>query len=226
MLKNNIRKKLIEIQENKNRLLIEQKIVKNRIIAIFGSESNIRNFNRLSESQKRRIGRSLSREILTMKNNGLLTESFSLSGIFKNLFGNMFSSVVETMVEPFVNSFLSGLGLSGFFKNFLVSIITTNPQRLIDAWGDCRLMTKLASEGIAEALAMQAQEKLGASSQGYSILRNLLAKTFKEQEFIASLSTQLEDFVCGIFDKLSGNAEKVLDKLKPDSQPETPAPST
>lgn len=226
MLKNNIRKKLIEIQENKNRLLIEQKIVKNRIIAIFGSESNIRNFNRLSESQKRRIGRSLSKEILTMKNNGLLTEAFSLSGIFKNLFGNMFSSVIETMVEPFVNSVLSGLGLSGFFKNFLVSIITTNPQRLIDAWGDCRLMTKLVSEGIAEALAMQAQEKLGASSPGYSILRNLLGKTFKEQEFIASLSAQLEDFVCGIFDKLSGNAEKVLDRLKPDSQPETPAPST
>jgi hypothetical protein len=220
MLKKDIRKKLIEVKENKNRLLVEQTIVKNRIIAIFGSEKNIKNFNSLSESKKRQIGRSLSREILILKNNGLLNESsFSLTGIFKNLFGNAFSSVIETMVEPFVNSILTGLGLSGFFKNFLVSILTTNPTKLMDAWGNCRVMTNLVAQGISEALAMQVQEKLGASSPGYSILRNLLGKTFKEQEFVTSLSKQIEDVVCGVFNKIAGNAEKVVDKLQTDANP-------
>lgn len=209
MIKKDIRKKLVEIKEQKNNLITEQTIVKNRIIAIFGSESNIRNFNSLSESKKRKIGESLSREILIIKKTGLLNESFDLTSVFKNIFGNMFSSAIETMVEPFINSILSGLGLSGVFKNFLISILTTNPQTLIKAWGDCRLMTKLISEGIAEALAMQVQEKLGGTSGGYSILRNLLGKTLKEQDFINSLSEQLQNFVCGTFDKIEQKVDKI-----------------
>lgn len=221
MLKKDIRKKLTEVKETKDKLLVEQKIVKSRIITIFGNENNIKNFHRLSESKKQKITKALSREIIFLKENNILTEqssSLNLADTLKGIFGSAFLNIMETLVEPFVSSALAAVGISGYFNKFITSVLTTNYEKLIDAWGDCRLMTELFAAGIVEGMFMQLQEKLGAGeSPGYSILRNVLGKVIKNQEFIKSLSDQLQDIVCGVLDKISGNAQKVAEKLKPET---------
>ena len=36
------------------------------------------------------------------------------------IFGNSLGGIAQTIVEPMVNSLLSGIGLEGYFKDFLV----------------------------------------------------------------------------------------------------------
>jgi GDP-L-fucose synthase len=50
MLKNHIRKVILETKEKKEKLLIEQNLVKKRILMIFESENNIKNFVNLSST--------------------------------------------------------------------------------------------------------------------------------------------------------------------------------
>jgi hypothetical protein len=221
MIKKEIRKKLLEVKEKKDRLIVEQTIITNRVLMIFESKENITNFNLLTESKKKKIAKSLYREIHTLHQNNLINEGFV--DILKSIFGNAFTGIVETMVEPFVDSVLGGLGLTGGFKKFLVSILTTNPTKLVSAFKDCRIMTELISEGIAESMAMTAQEKLGLEGQGWSVIRNILGKTLKEQSFVSQLSDAFEGTICGVFDKLTDNAEGVLSKLNPTSA--TPSPT-
>jgi hypothetical protein len=47
-LEKKIRKKLIETKEQKEKLLIENELIKSRIIMIFENEKNIKNFSLLS----------------------------------------------------------------------------------------------------------------------------------------------------------------------------------
>lgn len=221
MLKKDVRKKLLEVKESKDRLLIEQTIIKNRVLLIFESEDNINNFNLLSESKKKKIVKSLYKEIRTLHQNNLINEGFA--DILKSIFGNAFSGIIETMVEPFVDSVLGGLGFGGTFKKFLVSVLTTSPSKLISAFKDCRVMTELIAEGIAESMAMTAQEKLGLEGQGWSVIRNILGKTIKEQSFVSQLSDAFEETICGVFNKLTDNAESVLNKLNPGQAAPSPA---
>jgi hypothetical protein len=218
MLKKSIRKKLIEVKESKKKNLTEQKIVHNRIMTIFESEYNIKNFNSLPKSKKRKYANALSRELFFINENKLLSEQSEgggITGLLKGIFGNAFYGVIETMLEPLVDSILGGLGLKGFFKQFLVSAFTN--EKILKSWGDCRVMTEVVADGIVEAIVMKTQETLGTEGIGYSFIRNAMIRVFRDQSFYKDISDSIEEYVCSIFDKISGNVEKVADKLQPEA---------
>jgi len=213
MIEKKIRKQILEIKEKKEKLLIEEKIIKSRIISIFESEDNIKNFSSLSKQKKEKIAFAFYGELNRLNESNLINEGFG--DILAKIFGNSFSGILEGLIEPLVDSILGGLGLSGYFKKFLVSILTTNPAKLVSAFKDCRVMTELVAESISEALFMMMQEEKGFGGTGYNMLRNILGKTFKESQFITSISDSLENFVCELFSKFTGKATQVYNKLKP-----------
>lgn len=211
-LQKDLKKVLKETKEKKDRLLIEQSLVKNRIVNIFGSEENIKNIHKLSEKKKIKLALALMEEIRFLDENQILNEQ--LGDFLGKLFGGALGSFTETLVEPLVNSILSGLGLKGAFKNFLVSFLTSNPKELAKALTDCRALTTLVANSLSEAMVMMIQEKSGMEGGFYTFLRNALGGAVKDTGFVNKIEDFIGDTVCSVFNKLSGKAEDVYNKLK------------
>ena len=212
MLKNKIKRSIIETKERKEKLLIEQKLVESRIMMIVESESNTKNFHRLSEEKQQKMMYSLLAEINYLDEQGMINEQ--LWDFLGKIFGNSFGGAVETIVEPLVNSLLSSLGLGGYFKNFLVSFITTNPLELAKALKSCEALTTLIANSLSEAVFMMIQKDKGLSGDGYTFIRNALGGVVKDTKFVNSLEKQLSGIVCELFGKMNDKASGVYDKLK------------
>jgi len=212
MLKKDIKKSLLETKEKKEKQLIEQKLVKSRITMIVESEGNMKNFHLLSEEKQFKISYSILEEIGYLEEQGLMTEQ--VWDFLGKIFGNSVGGVAQTIVEPLVNSLLSSIGLGGYFKDFLVSFLTSNPLRLAKALKSCEELTKLIAESLTEAVFMMIQREKGLSGQGYTFIRNALGGAVKDYKFVESLEKQLSSTVCSLFGKMNDKASGVYDKLK------------
>lgn len=217
MLEKNIKTTLLEIKEKKESILIEQNLVKNRIMMIFESETNIKNFKKLPKSKQKKLAYKLVSEISFLNESNILNEQDGLMGFLKGIFGNSLSGILQTIVEPMVNSLLSGLGLTGYFKDFLVSFITTNPLELAKALKSCEAMTSLVAQALSEGLAMMIMREQGLEGSGYTFLRNALGGAVKDTKFIESIESQISGIVCQLYDSMTGKASEVVDKLKPET---------
>lgn len=216
MLDKKIKKSLIETKERKEKKLIEETLIKNRLSMIVENIKSIEDFNNLSKNNKLKLSVKFLQEMSYLDKNGLLVEQ-NFSSILQSLFGGAFGNITQTLVEPFIEKILGGIGLEqGYIRNFIVSALTTRPSEVIKAFGDCKLMTKLVAESIVESIVKTIQEEKGYSAAGYDLIRNTLADVIKGNiEIIGGLERGLENTVCSLVDKFSGNAKKVAEKLKP-----------
>lgn len=214
MLDKKIKKAILETKEKKEKLLIERNLVKSRIMMVIESTDNIKNFNSLPKTKQEKIAFNLLEEINYLQETNLLNEE--LMGFLNKIFGNSLSGVLQTVVEPMVNSLLSGIGLKGYFKNFLVSFITSNPAQLAKALKSCEELTKLVAQALSEAVFMMIQKQQGLEGQGYTFLRNALGGAVKDTGFIQSIEKQIGGIVCELFGKMNDKASGVFDKLKKD----------
>lgn len=213
MLEKQIKKAILEAKDNKERLLIEENLVKSRILMIVESEENIKNFNKLPKKKQEKIAYSLLEEISFLSENNILNEQ--LMDVLGKLFGNSLSSMTQTIVEPMVKSLVNKLGLGGFFGNFITSFLVSDPRRLALALKDCKELTKLITESLSEALVQMLQEKQGLEGKGYDFMRNALGGAIKETTFITNLENQLSGIVCSVFSGFNKKASDVYQKLTP-----------
>jgi hypothetical protein len=160
-------------------------------------------------------------EIRFLDENKILNEQ--LGDFLGKILGGSMGSFLETLVEPLINSVLSGLGVTPFFKNFLVSALTSNPRELAKALGDCKTLTTLISNSLAEAMFMMIQEKKGLEGGFYTFLRNALGGAIKDTAFVNKIEDYIGNFVCNAYNKLSGKAEQVYNKLRPETSTTTTA---
>lgn len=213
MLEKKIKRIILETKDNKERLLIEENLVRSRILMIVESEDNIKNFNKLPIKKQEKIAHSLLEEIRFLDENNILNEQ--LMDVLGKLFGSSLSGVVQTIVEPLVGSVLGKLGLGGFFKDFITSLLVSDPRRLALALKDCKELTKLIAESLSEALVQMLQKQTGLEGQGYTFMRNALGGAIKETTFITNLENQLSGIVCGVFNGFNKKAVDVYNKVKP-----------
>ena len=215
MLDKTIKKTILETKERKEKLLIEENLVKSRIMMIVESEDNIKNFNSLSDSKKEKIAYKLLEEINYLQETSLLNEQ--LMDFLGKIFGNSLGGIFQTVAEPLVNSIMSAIGLGdSYFGKFIVSFITTNPLRLAKALKSCEELTKLIAESLTEAVFMMIQKQQGLEGQGYTFLRNALGGAVKDYAFTQSIEKQISGIVCQVFGKVNDKASGVFDKLKTD----------
>jgi hypothetical protein len=202
-LVNKIKRSIIETKEKKEKLLIEQKLVESRIMMIVESESNAKNFHRLSEEKQQKMMYSLLEEIRYLDEQGMVNEN--LMDFLGKIFGNSFGSAVETIVEPLVNSILDSIGLGGYFKNFLVSSLTTNPLELSRALKSCNDLTKLISAIDSEFLKKEVYLR---SNEDVELFDDFVFNLISDMEFVEERLRLLQ---IGIETCLVKN--KSLDKL-------------
>ncbi len=213
MLEKQIKKAILEAKDNKEKFLIEENLVRSRILMIVESETNIKNFHKLPKNKQEKIAYALLEEISFLNENNILNEQ--LMDVLGKLFGSSLSGIVQTVVEPLVDSLLGKLGLGGFFKDVLTSLLVSDPRRLALALKDCKELTKLVAESLSEALVKMLQKQTGLEGKGYDFMRNTLGDTIKETTFISKLENQLSGIVCGVFNGFNKKATDVYNKIKP-----------
>ena len=213
MLETQIKRAILEAKDNKEKSLIEENLVRSRILMIIESEDNIKNFNKLPKKKQEKIANSLLDEIRFLDENNILNEQ--LMDVLGKLFGNSLSGIAQTVVEPMVKSLVGKLGLSNFFTNAITSFIVSDPRRLALALKDCKELTTLIAESLSEAVVQMLGERAGLEGPGYSFLRNSLGGAVKDTAFISSLENQLSGIVCGVFSGYNKKATDVYNKVKP-----------
>jgi hypothetical protein len=118
------------------------------------------------------------------------------------------------MFEPIIRKMLKPLFGEGIFTDFLVSYLTSRPSDIVKSFNDCKLMTNLISKGISESIVMQIQKNASLTGLGYNFIRNTIGDVLSGTEFITKIEDGLESKVCNVLNEFSGNAEKVVNKLK------------
>jgi hypothetical protein len=74
MLQKKIKKSLIETKNKKESILIEQKLIKSRIMMIVENEDNIKNFKSLPKKKREKIAYKLLEEINYLQETNILNE--------------------------------------------------------------------------------------------------------------------------------------------------------
>jgi hypothetical protein len=121
-LNKEIKKALVEAKEQKERRLIEESLIKSKVMMIVESEHNLKNFDTLSKAKKRKIANGILKEII-LSDDQLINEG--LLDILGSLFGSSFSGLAQMIGEPIVNSILGALGMEdGYFKSVMISFFT------------------------------------------------------------------------------------------------------
>lgn len=218
MLKQKIKKSLIENKERNEKRLIEESLIKNRFSILFEGVKTEKDFKNLSEKKQLKLSVKFIQEMSYLNSVGFINEQEqdNWGELLTKMFGNSFGSIAQTIVEPFIRSILSAIGFEeGFVRNFLVSYLTSKPREIIESFNDCKLMTKLIAEGIVESMVMTTQREKGYSGFGYNLIRNELARTLRTMEFAIRIERGLEEKVCSTVNKLIENTKSVVEKLKP-----------
>jgi hypothetical protein len=214
MLKNNIRKSLLETKERKETLLIERKLIENRLSIIVERVKTKESFKTQSKKNQLKISAKFIQELSYLKNVGLLNEA-NLTNSLQSIFGNSFGNITETMFEPILNVILKKLGFGdGSFKNFIVSSLTSSPIDLVDAFSDCKVMTKLLVKSIIEAQVMVLQNEAGLSGVGLDFMRNTLGSLVNDERMVKELEDKLSMNVCELINNFINKAESIKDTLK------------
>jgi len=213
MLEKKIKKTLIETKEKKERLLIEQKIVKDRVSILFEGINSEEDFNKLSKKQKLNLSIKFLHEMSYLQNTGLINEQ-NFGNILSSLFGGLFGNVIQTIVEPMLEKILVPLFGKGYITNFVISMLTKNTAEFIRAINDCQLMTKLVAQSISESIFKQVMDSKGLDAPGYVFLRQSMGDVLTGTEFVKSIEGKIGDMVCDRLGKFTGNATKVAEKLK------------
>ena len=211
-----IKRNLQIIKEERERKQISISIVESRLSTIMGGEDFFVRYNSLSENKKVKLSFYILKELNTIVEYDLISEQ-DLSSTFKNLFGTLFTSGFETILEPVVRFVLEKVGMEpkSFMTNTVVSLLTTNPMRVIEAMTSCQKFSKLMSEVLSEAFVMEIQQSVGGEGQVMNFLRNSIGGAVKDTKFVEALTNQISSKVCTIFSTLFKNAKNLMGQTIP-----------
>jgi hypothetical protein len=193
---------------------------------IFESQENIENWENLSEEKKFKISCKFLQEISFQQQNGVINEQFM--DIIKSIFGSSVGGgFAQAVLEPAVSWILSGLGMetNSYIKKFVVSFLTKK-EGFWNYLKDCRTLTKGIAESLAEAVAIQVQQGTGTGGFWMDSIRNVLGDYLSKSGFVEGIEKQIGDTICGYWDKATGNAKNVLNKLKGDESAAKPEIAT
>lgn len=213
MLEIKVKKAILETKERKERLLIEQNLVKKRILMVFESKNNIKNFSSLSKVKREKIAYKLVSEINYLHETNMLNEN--LKDFMGKIFGNNLTTVFQTIVEPMVSSLVKSLDLADYFKDSLITSISLDPTRFSQSLRSCDELSKLVSESLSEVIYDKILQQTGSEGIESKFLNNVLANAVKDPKFSQNIQQQISSKVCDLFDSMSEKASQIYDKLKP-----------
>jgi hypothetical protein len=218
VLKNTIRKNLMETKETKKSLLVEESIIKNRFGLIIESAKSHNNIEiaflevMVEMIKLREMGlseKALIKEELSFFN--LLGGMFGGSGAKQNLMGTLRG----TFTEYAAKFLLSKLGISSGSALGRMFITTLgNVESFSDIpklFSDCRYISELLSKSVVESILGSIGDKYVAGGLLADAVRNSLTDMLYNQTFMKNIQSGISDSVCSIMGDLK---VKMSDKAK------------
>ena len=124
MLEQKVRQSLMEVKEQKEKNLIKENLVKNRLLVLVEHIKSEDEFNRLSDNKKSQLSFNVLQELSYLESNGLISEQ-DLGGALKSVFGGFFGNATQTFFEPILGKFIIPIFGEGFMSNFIISYLTS-----------------------------------------------------------------------------------------------------
>jgi hypothetical protein len=213
-LKKLIKENLITEKTKKQRLLKENKIIKNRLYVLAESTGKLK-----TQADYNKLFNSLVSEANFLREQGfsekLIQESwFSFLG--KLGFGGFADALQEKLVQWVLDtlkipksSYLANLLIVGF-GNFDLD----NIGKILS--GDCNTLVKFIAETLVEGFARKKMSSAGETNYLEDTLRNAISDIiFKDKsELIKAIEDKLISYICPLLSKVSTNFSGVTDKLK------------
>ena len=212
-LKKNIHKTLLEVNEIKNKSVLENKIIKNRFKII------VEDKNLYKKKNKEKFFSQLNSEIVYLNKQGYSSKLIkeSLSDIFTSLFGDSSESIFHNWRDSGVNWLINQLGFDYDSKisNLIRMSFSNIPVRDIPhVLTDCEKVTKIVSKSMHQAYLMELQEDFGIKNLSGEVMKNLISDNIHNDEFIERLEGGLSNIICPLLDKVSTNMAKQEDSIK------------
>lgn len=213
-LKKLIKENLITEKTKKQRLLKENKIIKNRLYVLAESTGKLK-----TQADYNKLFNSLVSEANFLREQGfsekLIQESwFSFLG--KLGFGGFADALQEKLVQWVLDtlkipksSYLANLLIVGF-GNFDLD----NIGKILS--GDCNTLVKFIAETLVEGFVRKKMSSAGEANYLEDTLRNAISDIiFKDKsELIKAIEDKLISYICPLLSKVSTNFSGVTDKLK------------
>jgi hypothetical protein len=215
-LNNVIKENLIQLKEEKKRVIQESKIIDTRFKMIVETDK-IKTTDDLDE-----VFIEILHEMIYLHNQGfddnLIAESVDgVFGVLTNLFKGGTSSILDTFKERGVKYIISKLGLesNSYLQNFLISAIgNTNLSDVPKLFTDCNFLTKKIAETIPEAYLRKLEYEKGMGSVFMDGVRNSLYDVIRNSDFANRIESSISGIVCPLVDKMSGGFAKKLGSMK------------
>lgn len=215
MLKNIIRKKLVETKTNKKYTLAENKIIKSR-------------FNFLFENRKIRNRKDLNNFYILMLsemvdlykkgyNSNLISENAeNLFTVLNTLFNESGNSVVEVFKQKGIDWLIQNLKISGddelsqYMKDALNKTELNEVARL---FSDCEFLSKKIAQSIKENYIANLSSE-DESSDFMKTVKNSFSSVIQNSDIETRLESTINGVICPLVDRAQTKFEEMLKNMK------------
>lgn len=215
LLKSLVRESLIEVSENKKRMLTEEKsIVKTRMNLL------TENVNVKSKKSREKFCDDLLNEMIYLNKQGFEQEVISegFFDIIKGMFGNSGESIMQMFKQKIAEWLMDKFAPEGFKSTWIggiiVNVISNTPIMDIPKLTECSYLTKALSKGIVEELPKQLQHKSGTEGAFYDVLRNSLIETLEDSNLGQKIEGKLVEIVCPMLSGVKGKMDDIGSQMK------------
>ena len=218
VLKNTIRKNIMETKETKKSLLVEESIIKNRFGLIIESAKS---HNNIEIAFLEVMVEMIKLREMGLSEKALIKEESSFFSLLGGMFGgsgakqNLMGTLRGTFTEYAAKFLLSKLGIDS--RSVLGKMFVTtlgNVESFSDIpklFSDCRYISELLSKSVVESILGSIGDKYVAGGLLADAVRNSLTDMLYNQTFMKKIQSGISDGVCSILGDLKG---KMSDKAK------------
>lgn len=214
-LKRIVRESMIEVSENKKRMLTEEKsIVKTRMNLL------TENVNVKSKKSREKFCDDLLNEMIYLNKQGFEQEVISegFFDIIKGMFGNSGESIMQMFKQKIAEWLMDKFAPEGFKSTWIggiiVNVISNTPIMDIPKLTECSYLTKALSKGIVEELPKQLQHKSGTEGAFYDVLRNSLIETLEDSNLGQKIEGKLVEIVCPMLSGVKSKMDDIGSQMK------------
>jgi hypothetical protein len=221
VLKNTISENLNKVKTQKNALLIESIIVKDRLIRLV--ENNEFKTKRDLDS----FSMSLLKESAYLNSKGynenLVSEQWgNILGGLKGFFtGSGFDAMMQYFKEYAVGWLLRTIGLpdTGWIASFVKTAIGNLPLGDIGKLTNCDYTVPFLAKTIVESIIMKFTQSMKIDNAFTSVIRNALVEMGESTTFVQTLESGLRTIVCPIVRQLAGKMGTISNNLAASENP-------
>lgn len=220
-LKTTISENLNKVKTQKNALLIESIIVKDRLIRL------VENNEFKTKRDLDRFSMSLLKESAYLNSKGynqnLVSEQWgNILGGLKGFFtGSGFDAMMQYFKEYAVGWLLRTIGLpdTGWIASFVKTAIGNLPLGDIGKLTNCDYTVPFLAKTIVESIIMKFTQSMKIDNAFTSVIRNALVDMGESTTFVQTLESGLRTIVCPIVRQLAGKMGTISNNLAASGNP-------